>query len=75
MFDVQYGLTVVKRNFFFQIFLDCWGKKSVLYAMADSVRITRGINNNVQNFPEFPSFDLCITQGLIENVGSAARMT
>ena len=43
--------------------------------MADSVRITRGINNNIQNFLEFHSFDLCITQGLIENVGYAARMT
>ena len=42
--------------------------------MADSVRITRGISNNIQNFLEFPSFDLCITQGLIENIWSAARM-
>ena len=49
-------------------------KKIVLYAMADSVRITRGTNDNIQNFLQFPSFDLCITQGLIDNVGSMARM-
>ncbi|XP_049401583.1 uncharacterized protein LOC125865429 [Solanum stenotomum] len=42
--------------------------------MNDSIRITRGIPHNIQNFGDFPSFDLCITQGLLENVGSAARM-
>ncbi|KAG5587218.1 hypothetical protein H5410_047652 [Solanum commersonii] len=42
--------------------------------MTDLIRITRGIPNNIQNFDKFPSFDLCITQGLLENVGSAARM-
>ena len=71
LFDVQYA--VVKRKKILQIF-ELLEKNSVLYAIADSVRITRGINNNIQNFLEFPSFDLCITQGLIKNVGSAARM-
>ena len=42
--------------------------------MADSVRFTRGIHKNIQNFLKFSSFDLCITRELIENVGSAARM-
>jgi len=42
--------------------------------MNDSIRITRGIPHNIQNFGEFSSFDLCITQGLVENVGSVTRM-
>ncbi len=33
------------------------------------------VYTNIQKFPKFPSFDLCITQGLIENVGYAARIT
>ena len=75
LFDAQYGLTVVKRIFFFFRFLDCWKKKSVLYAMADSVRITRGINNNIQNFLKFLSFDLCITQWFAARMAQEYKMT
>lgn len=42
--------------------------------MAESKRITRGIQLNQQFSSNFPSFNLCITQEIADNVGSAAKM-
>ncbi|KAG5580969.1 hypothetical protein H5410_051596 [Solanum commersonii] len=42
--------------------------------MAESKRITRGIQLNQQFSREFSSFNLCITQEIADNVGSAAIM-
>uniref|UniRef100_M1A144 Uncharacterized protein n=1 Tax=Solanum tuberosum TaxID=4113 RepID=M1A144_SOLTU len=41
--------------------------------MADSNR-TKEVPRNDQFFSDFPSFDLCITQGQVGNVGLTARM-
>jgi len=42
--------------------------------MVESKRITRGIQLNQQFSSNFPSFNLCITQEIADNVGSAAKM-
>jgi len=42
--------------------------------MAESKRLTRGIQLNQQIYSDFPSFNLFITQEIADNVGSAAKM-